>query len=44
MSFIFEAAILIFFSKKKFFLLHLKEKKQLVHMRNNFFLRYGWFL
>ena len=33
-----------FFSKKDFFLLHLNENKQPVHMRYHFFLHYGWFL
>ena len=40
----FESAILIFFFKKNFFLLHLDENKQAVHMRYHLFLQYGWFL
>ena len=43
MSF-FESAILNFFFKKNFFLLHLNENKQPVHMRYHLFLHYGWFL
>ena len=42
----FESAILIFFFFQihRFFLLHLNESKQPVHMSYHLFLHYGWFL
>jgi hypothetical protein len=44
MSFFWVGHFEFFFQKKNSFLLHLNENKQPIHMKNNLFLQYGWFL